>query len=316
MANIRLPQSRPSAAPRTTKTYDNTDAILKVMGQNPFAQAIDQVTPLLAQALQRRQELRQQAQQVAQVESAYGMQPGRLQGLPLQTASSVGKDLYDQQQKATQGGGDEEYKRKSLEIREKMLGLRQQAMDFSKQKLTLPTAQIRSMGETAVTVIPHIDELSKTIHEAAAKGYVGPVSGRIYNDFLAGQVGTTGNSDADALLGKLRAEDSLVKTAMLRTHFGARGGQQMYDHFASLLNTGKQSEEEMQGALGVFKDFANGYAQAGGVNQANFNAGGAASFDPNTLRVPRKPLAPLTMPGQETPAQRKARLLNELSGAR
>lgn len=70
---IQLPQSRTSQAPRTSKSYDNTDAILKVMGTNPYAQAIDQLSPALSQALQRRAELRRQAQQIAGISKATGI---------------------------------------------------------------------------------------------------------------------------------------------------------------------------------------------------------------------------------------------------
>ncbi len=346
---IQIPKAQLSSSPRTSKQYDNGDLIMKVLGTNPYAQAIDQITPVLAQALQRRQQLRAQGQTNDLVTKTLGMDVPEgtdISRIPtsdlIQVAaaktnaekanqfdfaglSADGKNMIvlDKRSgqtalrplpdgfapKAGASGGMSEYQKATLKFK-------QEAQDFSRQKLTLPTAQIRSMGETAVTVLPHIDNLSNTIREAAQKGYIGPVAGRVYNEFLAGKVGTTGNAEADTLLGKLRAEDSLVKTAMLRTHFGARGGQEMYNHFASLLDTGKQSEEQMHAALDVFKDFASGYAQAGGVNQANFNAGGAAAFDPNMLRMPPKKASLTPIQSGESPQQRKARLLQELSGAR
>lgn len=71
---LRLPEQRSSAAPKTSKQYDNTDAILKVMGTNPYAQAIDQITPILSQALQRRAELRKQGQTNDLVSKSLGLE--------------------------------------------------------------------------------------------------------------------------------------------------------------------------------------------------------------------------------------------------
>lgn len=89
---LRLPQSQLSQAPRTSRQYDNSQAILQVMGQNPYAQAMDQVGPLLSKALQVRAERLRQAQQVAALEKSYGLNEGELKGIGSpETASAVGK---------------------------------------------------------------------------------------------------------------------------------------------------------------------------------------------------------------------------------
>lgn len=75
MANIRIPQARLSTPATAPRPIDNSDLILKVMGQNPYAQAIDQITPVLAQALQKRALLRQQANAISQMASAAGEEP-------------------------------------------------------------------------------------------------------------------------------------------------------------------------------------------------------------------------------------------------
>lgn len=145
-------------------------------------------------------------------------------------------------------------------------------------RTNIPTTNMRNMGEVAGTLLPHITEMRGLIAQANEKGYIGPTAGRVYGNFLAGKVGSTGNKDADRLLGKLNAENSLVNTAMARTHFGARGGQQTIGKFNELLNTNKQTAEVLNGALDTFESFVKGYKEAGGVGGQD---GGAA--DPNDL---------------------------------
>ena len=130
---------------------------------------------------------------------------------------------------------------------------------------TMPTSMTRGSGEFAAALLPHVQDMRNLIQEADAKGYIGPGAGRIYGQFLAGGVGSTGDPQADALLGKLRTTDSLIKSGMLRTHFGARGGQQMYEHFSKMLNSGNQSAAMMGGSLDAMESFLKGYATAGGA---------------------------------------------------
>lgn len=128
---------------------------------------------------------------------------------------------------------------------------------------TMPTAATRTSGEFADTIIPHIQQMRDLVQQADAKGYIGPTAGRVYGQFLAGKVGSTGNPEADQLLGRLRATDSLLKTGAMKVHFGARGGSQMYDHFSDLLNSGKQSAAMLNGSLDGIESFMQGYANAG-----------------------------------------------------
>ncbi len=125
------------------------------------------------------------------------------------------------------------------------------------------SAQAKGTAEFAKTMLPHIDEMRDIVHQAAQSGYIGPSAGRVYGQFLAGKVGSTGNDQADNLLGKLRAVDTLIKSGTLKVHFGSRGGQQMYQHFSDVLNSGKQSEAEINGALDGIKSFLTGYATMG-----------------------------------------------------
>lgn len=134
---------------------------------------------------------------------------------------------------------------------------------------TQPTAATRTSSEFAKTIIPHIDTMRDLVNQADAKGFIGPAAGRIYGDFLTGKVGTTGDPEADKLLGRLRATDSLLKTGAMKVHFGARGGTQMYDHFSDMLNSGKQSKAVLNGALDGIQDFMEGYANPGSTSHSS-----------------------------------------------
>lgn len=69
---LKLPQSRPSAAPQLKRREVPVEAILQVMGNNPYAQAIDRVTPMLSKALEQRAQRRRDAATVGQMASAVG----------------------------------------------------------------------------------------------------------------------------------------------------------------------------------------------------------------------------------------------------
>lgn len=152
-----------------------------------------------------------------------------------------------------------------------------------------PTSTTRSSSEFAKNVLPHISEMRKQIAEADRLGLIGPGAGRVYGEFLAGKVGSTGNASADKVLGNLRASDSLMKSATLRVHFGARGGSQMYDHFSDILNSGKQSAAVLNGALDGIESYMQSYADAGTPGRNHDKGGGALTHLSTTeLQAMRK----------------------------
>lgn len=124
----------------------------------------------------------------------------------------------------------------------------------------VPPAQVRTTSVVAQQVLPHFDEVRSLINQADAKGLIGPRAGRVYSKFLAGKVGTTGDAEADKLLGDLRTKSSLLASAALKVHFGARGGQQMYEHFTKNLDTTFQSKALLEGELNGFQSFLESYA--------------------------------------------------------
>lgn len=144
---------------------------------------------------------------------------------------------------------------------------------------TMPTSSTRGSAEFANTIIPHIQDMRTLVSQADQKGFIGPGAGRIYSQFLAGTVGSTGNPEADRLLGELKATDSLLKTGAMRVHFGAKGGQQMYDHFSELLNSGKQSAAMLNGSLNVLESFMQGYSNAGKLGGVGTQPSGSSGAE-------------------------------------
>lgn len=272
---------------------------------------------LLIEMRQRGQDVTTRGQDIGAEKAGFNVTPGATAtSTPTLTPKSVDElpeikqaqiAAQEEHRKFTQqqelGGGlnlqkqqnfEKMYKARIMGI-EAMKQLRQQAMTQSyglgMARLEEPTSQVRSMGETAATVLPHIEELRQLIEEADKKHLIGPMKGRV-SDFLAGKIGSTGDKNLDVLMGKLRASDGLINSAMLRTHFGGRGGITMYKNFVDLLDTGKATKEQLNGALDTYKSYATGYAQAGGVDLDNFNAGGSASYNPASTNF--RSIAPLT----------------------
>lgn len=126
-----------------------------------------------------------------------------------------------------------------------------------------PAAATKSSAEFAASLRSHIPEMQALISKADAAGLVGPKNGRLFNDFMAGRIGSTGNADVDQLAGQLREFNSLMNSGTLKAHFGARGGQQMYDKFVQNLDATKMSAAQMNGALDSLDKFMQGYERAG-----------------------------------------------------
>lgn len=141
-----------------------------------------------------------------------------------------------------------------------------QPIGLKQNQQTGPTAQSRNMAQMAATVAPHLDKLDALIDQADKAGYIGPAKGRVYRRLLAGEVGSTGDPKADRLLGNLVGANQLAASAMLRTHFGGRGAQQIMAKFQQQLSEGA-SAELLHGTLDEWRDYINSYSQMGGEGQ-------------------------------------------------
>lgn len=95
---LRLPESRQSEAPRPQRRRVDTEAILRVMGNNPYAQAIDNITPALSEALMQRAQARKMAQQQAALSEVTGADPQMLSRLSPEAANLYASSLMKQRE--------------------------------------------------------------------------------------------------------------------------------------------------------------------------------------------------------------------------
>lgn len=72
-----------------------------------------------------------------------------------------------------------------------------------------------------------------------------------WNEFLAGKVGTD-----DPRYVALRTHvNGLLSTALMQAHVGARGGEQIMEHFQDMANAGKMSKETLKAALDAEREY-------------------------------------------------------------
>jgi hypothetical protein len=159
-----------------------------------------------------------------------------------------------------------EAKLKAQTARETAL-LRVQA---AKEMKMMPTTASRTMGEMASAMLVHIPDIKKEIDDLEAKGKLGVIAGR-YEDFLTGKVGA---DDPD--FQSLRTDLSLFSSGTLRTHFGARGGQRMYDIIKQNFNQAGSSANNIKSSLDAAGKWFETYEEmgAGQVPGEPFGGGG------------------------------------------
>lgn len=103
-----------------------------------------------------------------------------------------------------------------------------------------PTAAAAGQEKNAGRARDTLTNYEKLLEEANSKGLIGPGAGRVYADYLSGGVGTTGNADADQLLGELRLDgNTLPPLIALSIGEGARGASNvgLLNQWKSLFNT-------------------------------------------------------------------------------
>ena len=111
------------------------------------------------------------------------------------------------------------------------------------------TAATRTMAEAAPKVLSLASRLRNQIE--AQKAQLGPLSSR-WSEYMAGKVGAPNEAFT-----KLRTDAGLLQTLLMRMHVGARGGKEMMEHFKGLLDSSKQSPENMLAALEEIENYAN-----------------------------------------------------------
>ena len=111
------------------------------------------------------------------------------------------------------------------------------------------TASTQSMREAAPKVSDLVDRIYKLVDQQSST--LGPLASR-WQEFFSGKVGSPNPEFT-----KLRSDTMLLQTLLIKMHLGSRGGVQMMNHFKSILDSGRQSPENMKAALGEIKAYAD-----------------------------------------------------------
>ncbi len=143
-----------------------------------------------------------------------------------------------------------------------------------------PTAQTRTMAETAPKVLDLAKRVGDLVDQQAKT--LGPASSR-WNEFMAGKVGAPNPEFT-----KLRTDVGLLQTALMRMHVGARGGEQMMQHFQNLLDVAKQSPENLKAALDEITAYANQVKESGKAAGTKQQLPGGISLEDIDAEIDRR----------------------------
>jgi hypothetical protein len=149
----------------------------------------------------------------------------------------------------------------------------QMKSDIKQDELTSST---KTMTEAAPRVLELADRVTKLIDEQVKT--LGPAGSR-WNEFMAGKVGAPNPEFT-----KLRTNVGLLTTLLMRMHVGARGGEYIMKHFQDLIDSGKQSPENLKAAIGEIRTYAQDVAKEGGKEAPAPKTNGktdTSSFDPS-----------------------------------
>lgn len=110
------------------------------------------------------------------------------------------------------------------------------------------TAATRTMQEASPKVLTLANRVEQDIDENVKQ--LGPAASR-WSEFMAGTVGAP-----NPAFTRLRTNVGLLSTLLMRMHVGARGGEHIMEHFKDLMNSGKQSPENLKAAIEEIKLYA------------------------------------------------------------
>jgi hypothetical protein len=126
--------------------------------------------------------------------------------------------------------------------------------------MDVPTSSTRTMAEAAPKVLTLANRVEQLVDQQEQT--LGPAASR-WNEFMAGKVGAPNPEFT-----KLRTDVGLLSTLLMRMHVGARGGEYIMKHFQDLMDSGKQSPENMRAALSEITQYAKDIqAESRGGNQ-------------------------------------------------
>ncbi len=123
--------------------------------------------------------------------------------------------------------------------------------------LNVPTAATRGMAEKAPRVMELASRVEQLVNSQSAS--LGPLKSR-WAELMAGKIGAP-----SAEFTKLRTDVGLLSTVLMQMHVGARGGERIMQHFMDLIDSSKQSPENLIAALSEIKAYAKTVAAEGGA---------------------------------------------------
>ena len=113
------------------------------------------------------------------------------------------------------------------------------------------TMTTRAMAEMATTVLPRMTAISAEVDKMAND--LGPAVGR-WNELMVNKGGADHPEFAH-----LDTDLDLLASAIVRTHFGARGGQQYRQELRKQFGEA-QSPEDLKARIAAAQDWIQGYA--------------------------------------------------------
>ena len=118
---------------------------------------------------------------------------------------------------------------------------------------TAREAALTSPTKTMIETAPKVKELANRVIELTNRqvAQLGPASGR-WTEFMTGRVGAPNTEFA-----RLRTDTSLLRTLLMRMHMGARGGVMLLGEFRDLIDSGKQSPDNLVAAAEEIGGYAD-----------------------------------------------------------
>ena len=149
----------------------------------------------------------------------------------------------------TNAASKEKIAAESAAVRKTLEGMKE-ASGISKSANS-PTMTTRAMAEMATTVLPRMTDISAEVDRMAND--LGPGVGR-WNELMVNKGGADHPEFAH-----LDTDLDLLASAIVRTHFGARGGQQYREELRKQFGEA-QSPEDLKARIAAARDWVQGYA--------------------------------------------------------
>jgi len=131
----------------------------------------------------------------------------------------------------------EEVKKKNLQFREET-----------------PTNDIKVMQQSVPSVLQLVNQSRVAIDNSIKN--LGPLASR-WRELWSGKIGAK-----DPEFRKLMTDINLLQTRLMKMHVGARGGEYIMKHFQEIIDSGKDSPENLKAALSEIETYANEVGQS------------------------------------------------------